>query len=1025
MLGRVRAWCGGRELDLGSPQQRVVLAVLLLRRGRPVSVGELVDAVWGEEPPAAAVSVLRTYVSRLRKVLRSGPGGSGGSGQVLVSVADGYLARVPDGAVDVGVFERRVTEGRRLRGAGELSGAAEALRGALGVWEGVPLAGLSGSFVEVERDRLGEVRLGAWEVCAECEVELGRHGEVVAGLVGLLGEHPLREGLCRLLMLALYRSGRQAEALEAYRGMRARLVGELGVEPGVALRELHERILAADPALDLPHQERPAMPGAPAPGSAPGPVPGSAAGPVPDSVPGSPAGSAPGSAAGAVPGSVPGTGPEAAQDSVPGAVPGPVADSTAVRQVARPAQLPADLPAFTGREDELRQVQALMPDAGAPSSIMVIGGMGGIGKTALAVHWAHRIAHLYPDGQLYINLRGFDPTGETVPQAEAVRIFLDALGVPPEGIPDTLEAQSALFRSLLARRRMLLVLDNARDTEQVRPLLPGSADCLVIVTSRSQLTGLIANEGAQPVALSPLTPQEAYGFLERRIGAAWTRAEPWVTDEIIECCGRLPLALAVVAARAATNPTFSLDTVAGELRESRGNLDALTGGDPTTDVRTVFSWSYEALSAPASRLFRLLGLHSGPDISAHAAAALAGVAPREARTLLAEITRAHLVDEHAPGRYALHDLLRVYAAERVGTEEPPEERERAVERLLLWYLHTADATYPHLAPRRRRVPLDSFPSGQEILEFTSRGEALQWCENERPNLVAAVHLAAGTGRHGIAWRQTAVLWGFFYLRSHLHDWLSTARASLAGARETGDLVGEAWSHGDVAAALTMMRRFDEAIEHLREAMALCEQLGDVWGRSQAVGNLGNAYLQAGQLEKAVESFERVMRIDRALDDSWSMGIGLSNLGDALQRLGRFDEALDHLRHGLKILSATGNRWVEGVTLDILGAVQHKRHHHHDAIEHYHEALRAHRDVGNRWGEGDTLGHLGDALLAAGKPNEARVRWTEALAIFEESDHPDTEKIRANLRRLEACTPGGRARRPRNGAIRPSRSEAGR
>ncbi|WP_344525572.1 NB-ARC domain-containing protein [Streptomyces albiaxialis] len=355
-----------------------------------------------------------------------------------------------------------------------------------------------------------------------------------------------------------------------------------------------------------------------------------------------------------------------------------------------PAQLPADLPTFTGRESELRQVRALAPGAVAPPSLMVIRGMAGIGKTALAVHWAHRIAHLYPDGQLHINLRGFDPTGVVVPPAEALRGFLDGLGVARDQIPGPVEAQSALFRSLLARRRMLLLLDNARDTEQVRPLLPGSADCLVIVTSRSQLTGLIANEGAQPLTLNALTTSEAYGFLERRIGAARLRAEPRAAYEIIARCGRLPLALAVVAARAATHPGFTLDTVARELRESQGNLDALSGGDATTDLRTVFSWSYQSLSAPAARLFRLLGLHSGPDITAHAAAALAGLPFRETRRLLSEITWVHLLNEPAPGRYTLHDLLRVYAAERAAVEEPPRERDRAAERLLRWYQHLGE-----------------------------------------------------------------------------------------------------------------------------------------------------------------------------------------------------------------------------------------------------------------------------------------------------------------------------------------------
>ncbi|WP_210594210.1 BTAD domain-containing putative transcriptional regulator, partial [Streptomyces sp. GESEQ-35] len=508
VLGPVRAWRGERELDLGSPQQRLVLAALLLRRGRPATVAELVDAVWGDRAPPAAVSVLRTYASRLRKVLEPGRD-AGESPQVIVSAADGYLARVPEHSLDLGVFEQRVAEAKKLRAEGEVPAAAELLHTALDGWEGTPLAGLPGPLAETERSRLAEERLTTLETRLDVDVQLGRHNAVIAGLTALAGEHPLRERLCRLLMLALYRSGRQAEALAAYRRTRSTLVAELGIEPGASLQELHDRILAADASL---------TPSA----------------------------------------------PEEEADTQ---------ESPVAGYPARPAQLPADLAAFTGRQAELEQTQALLSDEGErPSTVVIsaIGGMAGIGKTTLAVHWAHRIAHRYPDGQLYINLRGFDPTGTVMPPEEAIRVSLDALGVPPRRIPGSLDAQAALYRSLLTNRRMLILLDNARDTEQVRPLLPGSPGCLVIVTSRSQLTGLIANDGAHPLALSPLTPAEAHGFLARRVGAARLAAEPEATHEIIARCARLPLALAVVAAHAATHPGFPLDAVAKKLHDSQG-----------------------------------------------------------------------------------------------------------------------------------------------------------------------------------------------------------------------------------------------------------------------------------------------------------------------------------------------------------------------------------------------------------------------------------------------------------------------
>ncbi|CDR06902.1 transcriptional regulator AfsR [Streptomyces iranensis] len=839
VLGPVRAWHGKRELDLGSPQQRVVLTALLLRRGRPVTVAELVDAVWGDEPPPAAVSVLRTYASRLRKVLEPDRD-AGESPQVLVSAADGYLVRVPEHSLDLGVFERRVAEAKKLRAAGEVSAAAELLRAALDRWEGTPLAGLPGPLAEAERSRLTEERLTALETRLDIDVQLGRHNEVIAELTALTGEHPLRERLCQLLMLALYRSGRQAEALAAYRRTRRTLAVELGIDPGPSLQELHYRILTADASLELSLPEKEAEPWAP-----------------------------------------------------------PVAPHG-----ASPAQLPADLPTFTGRHAELKQVQNLLSDDGthpAAVQISVIGGMAGVGKTTLAVHVAHRFAHRYPDGQLYINLRGFDPADSVMPPEEAIRVFLDALGVPSQRIPASLDAQAALYRSLLADRRVLILLDDARDTEQVRPLLPGSPGCLVIVTSRNQLTGLIAGAGAHPLTLNSLTPAEAHGFLVRRVGSAPLAAEPEATEEIITRCARLPLALAIVAARAATHPGFPLRAVAEELRDSQGSLDAFAGGEPATDMRAAFSSSYEALSAPAARLFRLLGQRTGPDISVPATAALAGLSLRETRGLLGELTRAHLLTQHTPGRYTLHDLLGTYAGERVVTEETPQERDQAVERLLCWYLHTADAASGHLTPHRRRVPLEPPPPGCRPLAFVAHDQALEWCETERPNLVAAVHQAAAASRRpDIAWRLAAVLWGFLYLRGHLHDWLDTARAALDAARDAHDRTGEAWSLNVTALALTAMRRFDAAIDHLEQALTVLRASGDRWGEGITFDVLGAVQHRLHHHDKAIEHYRQALGAHRDSGNRWHEGETLGHLGDVLLAAGDPEAARTRWRQALMV-----------------------------------------------------------------------------------------------------------------------------
>ena len=457
----------------------------------------------------------------------------------------------------------------------------------------------------------------------------------------MAAEYPLDEQVHAQLMVALYRTGRQADALSVYRRLRRTLAEELGIDPGQALRELETAILRQDPSLDTPAPAIALRPAAPA--------------------------------------------------------------------ALVPAQLPPTVAAFAGRSTELASLDAILPRQGqggpgqdAAVVISVIAGTAGVGKTALAVHWAHRVAARFPDGQLYVNLRGFDPCGPAADPAQALRGFLDAFALPPERIPASLDAQMALYRSLLAGKRVLVVLDNARDAEQVRPLLPGSPGCLAIVTSRNHLTGLIATQGAHPLDLDLLTPAEARELLARRLGTGRAGGEPEAVDEIIAGCAGLPLALTIAAARAATSPGFPLDVFAAELREASRVLDPFDAGDVATDVRAVFSWSYRALSPDAARLFRLLSLHPGPDITVTAAASLAGIPAARARALLAELTRGHLLAEPRPGQYAFHDLLRAYATEQTHAHDDDDARRSAAGRVLDHCLHAAHAAAtlidPYFAP---------------------------------------------------------------------------------------------------------------------------------------------------------------------------------------------------------------------------------------------------------------------------------------------------------------------------------------
>ncbi|TPQ21363.1 AfsR/SARP family transcriptional regulator [Streptomyces sporangiiformans] len=933
----------GAVVDLGPAKQRTVLAALLVDAGRWVAVETLIDRVWGQELPAQVRTSLYAHIARIRRMLADthAPLGTGTDD----AGAGPQLRRGPGGyLLDVPSGRVDVHRFRQL---------VDQARGA--------------QCTDAERVVMLREALGLWR------------GEPLAGLAGGWVQRTRYSWQQQRIEAVLawadakFRVGNHAEVIGTLTALVAEhpLVEPLTVALMRALqaarrspealacytvlqKQLAEE-LGTDPGAEAQQVHQAILRGESAPPTAGGTRPPAEAGPG----------------------------------------------------RAVPAQLPLETRGFTGRTEELTRLDGILAAAAerpAPVVISAVSGTAGVGKTALAVHWAHQVADRFPDGHLYVNLRGFGPSRTAMPPDQAVRGFLDALGVPPHRVPVDLQARVGLYRSLLAGRQVLVVLDNARDADQVRPLLPGSPSCLAIVTSRNGLTGLVAAEGAHPIALDLLSPAEAHDLLAHRLGEHRVAAEPDAVQEIITHCARLPLALAIVAARAATNPGFPLSAVAEELRDSHGSLDAFIGDDLTTDVRTVFSWSYHAQSAPAARLFHLLGLHSGPDISAPAAAALAGLPLRETRGLLVELTRAHLLTEYLPGRYTRHDLLRVYAAERVLTEETPQERDRAIERLLTWYLHTADAAYPLFTPDRPRVPLDPLPASCHPLAFSAYDQALDWCESERPNLVAAVRQAVSAGRPGIAWQLPAALWGFFYLRSHLQDWLDTTRTGLDAARDVHDRMGEAWGLMDVACALTQLHRYDEAIDHFRQAMVLCRELGNTVGRCQALSNLGDVYRRIGRPEKAVEYCRRALAVNRRLDYALREGNILVNLGDAYEQLGRFDEAIGVLEQALTVLRRIGDRWVEGIALDILGTAHHRLQRHDDAVGYFHQALDTHADIGNRSGEAHTLGNLGDVYLAAGDPDAARTNWQQALAILEKVDHPDAEEIRERLRRLEEHPP---------------------
>jgi DNA-binding SARP family transcriptional activator len=674
VLGSVEVWVDGRPVNAGHPRQRAVLAVLALDAGRMVPLDVLIDRVWGENPPRSVRNVAYGYVARLRVLVGNGTD----PGMALSRRPGGYLLRAGPDEVDLTRFRHLVAEAARLNDD-ERAGAA--LDQAVGLWRGPALADLDSPWLNAMRTTLELERAAAAADLGDIRLRRGEHGALAGELAGQAAAAPGDERLIGQLMLALYRSGRRAEALHWYEQTRQHLADELGADPGPQLSALHQRILRADPCLALPRAPiRAVRPGA------------------------------------------------AIAPSGPRAAPAP------------PRELPADVSAFTGRVAELHRLDQLLScrttraDRPPAAVVSAVAGTAGVGKTALAIHWAHRVADEFPDGQLHVNLRGYDPA-QPLTAADALAVLLRALGLPDSDIPAGEDRRAACFRSLLAGKRMLVLVDNARTAEQVRPLLPGARTCAVVVTSRDSLVGLVARDGAVRVDLDVLPLDDVISLLRELIGER-VDADPAAAVELARQCSRLPLALRVAAELAAARPGIPLAELVAELGDQQRRLDLLgADGDPRTAVRTVFSWSYRRLGPDAARTFRLSGLHPGPDFDAYAIAALTATTADQARQALRALARAHLIHPTGPDRYALHDLLRAYARELASTEDSDDERHAALTRLCGHNLYAAANAMNTLFPpgQRGRPPITS-PA--HIPPLTELGEVRAWLGEQRALLIA-------------------------------------------------------------------------------------------------------------------------------------------------------------------------------------------------------------------------------------------------------------------------------------------------
>lgn len=926
LLGPLQVYNGAVPVPLGRRRvERLLLGLLLLEAGRGVEVDRLLDLLWEDEPPATAVPTIHTHVARLRAALDPMRDRGGG---MLVRRGNAYVAEIDPLEVDAHRFRVAVDSARR-----EPAGARGAtLRAALDLWRGPLLADVAPPRL---RDRIGtsweELRLAALDEWVEHELAVGRHEQLIPELTDLVRTHPLREQLTGALMLALYRSGRQAHALDAYRQVQKRLADDLGMDPGTALRELRDGILRHDPRLDLPNRPDPAGPVGPAPRPAPAPL---------------------------------------------------------------PALLPAPPRRFTGRSDELAALNGLIEDrADDHVVIAMIVGTAGVGKTTLAMRWAHDIAGRFPDGQLFVNLRGYDPTGTVTPPATAVRVFLAALGVTD--LPVDLDAQFGLYRSLVARRRLLVVLDNAHDADQVRQLLPGSPGSLVIVTSRRQMPGLVATDGARPVSLELLRREESRRLLADRLGVERLATEPAAVETIVDRCAGLPLALAVVAANALTRPGTTLATLAKELT-SADPLEPLGGEDAATDVRQVFSWSYRSLTPEGARLFRLLGIHHAADLGLAAIASLGALDTATARTHLTELCEASLVAEAGPGRYTVHDLLRGYAMALAGEIDPPQRLADARLRLVDHYLQGAVAADRQLYRYRTPIDVAGPVDGVALVAPPDHDAALAWFDEEQHAFPAAVVLAMQIGAWTHAWQLPWAVALYHDRRGLWHDLLAVHTHALDAAKLLNDDQAQAHAHRGLARALNPMARYEQAQAHLTDALRLHRRCGDELSLANTRMALAVVFNHKGDYRAALDQTLQALEHFRGADDTHGMAVALNATGWYNTLLGEHERAITHCEQALVLLRAEGDRLGAAATLDSVGHAQHQLGRHDEALVSYRQAISLFSEMGDQYNVADVTVHLGDLHADRGDPALAREAWLTALSTLEKIGHAQAASVRARL-----------------------------
>ncbi|WP_345433737.1 AfsR/SARP family transcriptional regulator [Actinoallomurus vinaceus] len=937
ILGPVEVSAGDHDLPRATPRHRAVLAYLLLNARTVMSADRLIDAVWGQTPPDTARAQVHAAVTAIRRVLRAA-----GAEEVLVTRAAGYVALPAPGQLDLEEFTTLVTAAH-IQAASDPQAAVRQIRAALRLWRGNAFADVNADYVAAARTWLEERRLTAIERLAELELSLGRHEDLIDELAAPVAAHPLRERLCGHFMLALHRAGRQVDALAAARALRANLAEQQGLDPGRAFIALERAILRDDPEVRFPGGDPPV------------------ATPVTEQT-------------AVIASEDPAKNRERRHRSVPG-----------------PCFLPYDTPDFAGRTAELDQLSRFSSEG---VTLATIDGMAGIGKTALATHAAHRLAEHYPDGQLFVDLHAHTAGQAPADAAAALEILLRQLGVPAERIPPSLTDRAALWRAELADRRVLTVLDNAADADHVRPLLPGMTDGLMVITSRRRLTGL---DGVRTLSVDLLPARDAVDLFARIVGDR-ADAEPIAVLDVLQLCGLLPLAVRIAAARLHHRPQWTVEYLAGRLRDQSRRLTELSTAERS--VASAFALTYQQLSPAQQRMFRLLGLHPGHDTDPHAAAALAGVPVEEAETLLEHLLDAHALLQHEPGRYTFHDLLREHARSTAAAEETADARLDATTRLLDHYLYTAHTAVDLLFPygKRQRPPIPE-PTTSAVT-FHDTAEATAWLDAERANLIATTH-STGYADSAHAVRLSAILRPYLDGHAHHSDAITLHNQALRASTRTADRAGEGRALIELGWAYWRQGRYDQAYALSLRGLEVCKEIGDRFGESRACNTLGLLCAMQRDHEQAYRHLRDALEACRDIGNHIGEAHVLSSLGMLHHRQGRSDQARDQLRQALDLHRELGNRGGEAHVLDCLGPVYREQRQYEQARDHHRQARDLYRELGNRSDESSTLNGLGEVARVTGDLALALHEHDAALALAEElGNRPEQARAHEGLARTQ-------------------------